>query len=184
MSAPTEAALAAALLHAARDAIEAAVRGRSPREAPEEHEGALRELGAAFVTLRTLEGDLRGCIGELEARRPLAESVRSCAVGAALRDPRFGPVTAEELDHLRIGVSVLTRPQPIDPTSVEVGRHGLLIERGDRRGVLLPEVPIEQGWDAETFLGYTCRKAGLPADAWRDPETHVYAFESRKYAET
>ncbi|MCZ7684837.1 MAG: AmmeMemoRadiSam system protein A [Sandaracinaceae bacterium] len=172
------------LLRAARDAIEAAVTGRAERRAPEEQGATLLEPGASFVTLRGPDGALRGCIGELEARRSLVESVRGCAVGAALRDPRFPPVHASELAGLRVAISVLTPARPIDgPDDVEVGRHGLLVERGPYRGVLLPEVAAEQRWDAATFLAQTCRKAGLPADAWRDPETQLSAFETVKLAE-
>lgn len=173
------------LLRAARDAIEAAVTGRAERRGDEEGSPELQLPGASFVTLRGPDGSLRGCIGELEARRPLVESVRGCAVGAALRDPRFAPVDAAELSGLRVGISVLTPAQPLsDPLAIEIGRHGLLIERGPYRGVLLPEVAIEQGWDAPTFLAHTCRKAGLPPDAWREPETRVSVFETVKLIET
>src|SRR5690606_19766082 len=166
------------LLAAARDAIEAAVLGREERRAAEEESSpALTRAGASFVTLRTAGGALRGCIGELEARRPLVESVRGCAVSAALRDPRFPPVTASELAELVVAISVLTPQQRVRGAGdVIVGRHGVVIERGSRRGVLLPEVAVEQGWDAATFVAHTCRKAGLPADAWLDPETRVSVF--------
>lgn len=173
-----------ALLFAARDAITAAVTGREPRHHPSEDARALRGPGAAFVTLRSPDGSLRGCIGELEARRPLVESVRACAESAALRDPRFHPVTEEELGGLHIGISVLTPSVPLRrPTDLEIGRHGLLIERDAHRGVLLPEVATEQRWDVETFLAATCRKAGLAADAWRQPGTRVWVFETIKIAE-
>lgn len=173
-----------ALLTAARDAIEAAVLGREERRAAEERAPALQRSGASFVTLRSADGSLRGCIGELEARRPLVESVRGCAVGAALRDPRFSPLEPGELPGLRVAISVLTPAEPASgPEAIEVGRHGLLIERGPYRGVLLPEVALEQGWDAATFLAHTCRKAGLPPDAWRDPGTRVSVFETVKLTE-
>ncbi len=172
------------LLRAARDAIESAVLDRHAHRSPDEEAPALRHPGAAFVTLRTADGELRGCIGELEARRPLIDSVRGCAVGAALRDPRFLPVSAGELDGLRVAISVLTPPVPVrGAAAIEIGRHGLVIERGPYRGVLLPEVATEQGWDAETFLAQTCRKAGLPPDAWRDPEATISVFETVKLAE-
>ncbi|HEY8427449.1 MAG TPA: AmmeMemoRadiSam system protein A [Sandaracinaceae bacterium] len=172
------------LLAAARDAIEAAVLGRKERRAPEESSPALARHRASFVTLRRADGALRGCIGELEARRPLIDSVRGCAVSAALRDPRFSPVTAGELDGIVIAVSVLTPAVPVRGVEhVIVGRHGVVIERGARRGVLLPEVAVEQGWDAATFVAHTCRKAGLPADAWLDPETRVSVFETVKLTE-
>ena len=173
-----------ALLSAARDAIEAAVLGRSPRPVVAEATPALLRHAASFVTLRKLDGALRGCIGELEAHRPLIDSVRACAVGAALRDPRFPPVTRDELEAVRIGISVLTAPEEVRaPAGIEVGRHGLLVQRGERRGVLLPEVAPEQGWDTDAFLAQTCRKAGLPAEAWRDLGTRVSVFETIKLAE-
>jgi AmmeMemoRadiSam system protein A len=173
-----------ALLRAARDAIESAVTRRPPDPDPAENQPGLRHRGAAFVTLRSPDGALRGCIGELEARRPLIESVRGCAAGAALRDPRFRPVSPAEVDGLHIGISVLTPSNPVrGPEDVEVGRHGIIVERGPYRGVLLPEVGVEQGWDAETFVAATCRKAGLPADAWRHPETRISVFETIKLAE-
>lgn len=169
------------LRDAARDALEAAVLGRPPR--PAEREGApdLLASGAAFVTLRRKDGSLRGCIGELEARRPLIESVRANAIAAATRDPRFPPVTADEVADLCIAISVLTPPRQVaDAHDVVVGRHGLLIRRGEQRGVLLPEVATDQGWDRETFLAATCRKAGLPTDAWRQPDTALMVFETIK----
>ena len=172
------------LLDAARDAIDAAVRGRPPRPAVSEDDAVLRQPGAAFVTLRSPDGALRGCIGELEARRPLIDSVRGCAAGAALRDPRFEPVTGDEVADLRLGISVLTPPRRVrGPEEIEVGRHGLLIERGTYRGVLLPEVATDQAWDVATFLAHTCHKAGLPPDAWRDSATTVSVFETVKLSD-
>lgn len=173
-----------ALLRAARDAIEAAVLGRSERRGVEESAPALHRTGASFVTLRSADGALRGCIGELEPRRPLVDSVRGCAVSAALRDPRFAPVSPDELPGLRIGISVLTPTERVrGPEDVEIGRHGILIEQDFARGVLLPEVALEQGWDAETFVAHTCRKAGLTPDAWRDPRTAVHVFETVKLSD-
>lgn len=133
------------------------------------------------MTLRSPDGSLRGCIGELEARRTLIGSVRGCAASAALRDPRFSPVTRSELEGLRIGVSVLTPSRPCDPMSVEVGRHGVIVERDEHRGVLLPEVAVDQGWTREELLAGVCRKAGLPPDAWRDPRTEIRVFTTLKY---
>jgi AmmeMemoRadiSam system protein A len=145
---------------------------RTPREsaaaaAPAPTDPALTAPGAAFVTL-TRARSLRGCIGYIRAIQPLAECVAHCAVAAATGDPRFPPVTAEELPHLALEISVLSPLVPIqDPTQVQVGVHGLYISRGGRHGLLLPQVATEYGWDRETFLRQTCRKAGLPDDAWR-----------------
>lgn len=171
------------LLAAARDAIEAAVFGRPPNGTMLEGAPFAQAHGAAFVTLRCPDGSLRGCIGELVARRALVDSVRSCAVSAATRDSRFSPVTRDEIDGLRILISVLTPSWRLDDrTKLEVGRHGVLVERGDHRGVFLPEVATDHGWSREELLAAVCRKAGLPTDAWRDPDTEIRVFETLKYA--
>lgn len=170
------------LLAAARDAVEAAVVGRRPNTSLTEGAPFAQALGAAFVTLRSPDGSLRGCIGELSARRPLVESVRSCAISAATRDPRFPPVTRDEVEGLRIFISVLTPPRRLhDPSELEVGRHGVLIERGEHRGVFLPEVATDHGWSREELLAAVCQKARLPPDAWRDPEAVISVFETLKY---
>lgn len=171
----------AVLLAAARDAIEAAVNRRPPNPSMLERAPFARAPGAVFVTLRNPDRSLRGCIGELVAQRTLIDSVRGCAAGSALRDPRFPPVEREEIEGLHIGISVLTPSRPSDPARVEVGRHGVIVERGERRGVLLPEVAVDQGWTREELLAGVCRKAGLPLDAWRDAETTIRVFETRKY---
>ena len=171
------------LLAAARDALEAAVSRRPPRPTAAETEGPLGRLGACFVTLRSADGELRGCLGTLSARRALAQEVRDMTAASALRDPRFPPATEAELPGIHIGISVLTPPVPSSPGSLVVGRHGVVVERGVRRGVLLPQVAIEAGWDRETFLAHTCRKANLPDDAWKDPETRVLLFEAQVFGE-
>ena len=156
----------AVLLALARQAIRDRVRGTrgaSPRSA----DPVLQAPGAAFVTI-TRAGELRGCIGFVEAIRPLAEAVARCAASAATADPRFPPVTVAELPHLRIEVSVLSAMQPLeDLLAIQVGTHGLLISHGDRQGLLLPQVAAEYGWNRETFLRQTCLKAGLAPDAWQ-----------------
>lgn len=139
--------------------------GRPPAESPVP--GRLRDPGAAFVTL-TRKGRLRGCIGYTEALAPLFRTVQECAVAAATEDPRFMPVSAGELDALEIEVSVLTPPAPVRADGILVGRHGLMIRKEGRRGLLLPQVATEYGWDRETFLAHLCLKAGLPPDAWRE----------------
>jgi uncharacterized protein len=136
-----------------------------------------RGASGAFVTLKR-HGQLRGCIGTLECRRPLAEEIARVAVSAAREDPRFLPLKPSELDGLDIEVSVLgplERIDPLDPEAITIGRHGLVVEQGKRRGLLLPQVATEWGWDREDFLAQTCVKAGLPRDAWRNGAV-VYRF--------
>jgi AmmeMemoRadiSam system protein A len=154
------------LLHFARQALEEGVRKYELSDVEEEPEGALRERCGAFVTLWKA-GRLRGCIGYVEAQRPLYQTVRECALAAALRDPRFDPVTPEELPALEVEISVLSPLFDIAPEQIEVGRHGLIISRGILRGLLLPQVALEWKWDREKFLEETCMKAGLPPDAWQ-----------------
>lgn len=153
------------LFDLARAALEEAVcSGRLSEVA--EPAGSLRTPCGAFVTL--LEGTrLRGCIGYIEAIRPIYKTVRECAKAAALDDPRFDPVTPAELPSLHLEISILSPMMEIAPEQVEVGQHGLLISQGARRGLLLPQVAVEWKWDREQFLDQTCLKAGLPRDAWR-----------------
>jgi AmmeMemoRadiSam system protein A len=153
--------------------------GKIPPE--EGARGKLAAPGAAFVTL-TRNGRLRGCIGYTEAVAPLFKVVQECAVAAATEDPRFPPVSSNELPSLRVEISVLTPLVPIRPEEVEVGRHGLMIAQGRMRGLLLPQVPVEWGWDRETFLDQTCVKAGLPPSAWRHGAT-LQAFTAEVFRE-
>jgi AmmeMemoRadiSam system protein A len=156
----------AALLARARRAICDRVRGAPPASDPPE-DPALKAPAAAFVTI-TCQGELRGCIGYVEPVKPLADAVAHCAASAATADPRFPPVTAEELPRLRVEVSVLSPLHPVaDPQEIRIGTHGLFISQAGRHGLLLPQVATEFGWDRETFLRQTCLKAGLPGDAWR-----------------
>ncbi len=132
---------------------------------------------AAFVTLNK-NGQLRGCIGYIEPVYPLYQTVIQAAILAACRDQRFPPVSAEELDDLEIEISVLTPLKKIDsPKLVEVGKHGLVISQGDKRGLLLPQVAVENHWSRETFLKEACLKAGLPLDAWKSG-ADIYIFEA------
>jgi AmmeMemoRadiSam system protein A len=168
------------LLRIARRAATAWLReGRVPEENPASDR--LNAPGAAFVTL-TEQGRLRGCIGYTEARAPLYRTVQECAVASATEDPRFLPVTADEMAALRIEISVLTPLLPIRPESVDVGVHGLMVKRGGRRGLLLPQVPAEHGWDREKFLSQACLKAGLPGDAWRTG-AELYSFTAEVFGE-
>lgn len=132
---------------------------------------ALCEPRGAFVTLKK-HGMLRGCIGALHARLPLWETVVEMAVAAAFEDPRFISLTANELPQIDIEISVLSPMTVVkDSSTIEVGVHGLYVQKGGRSGLLLPQVATEYGWDRETFLRHTCQKAGLPEDAWRSGAT-------------
>ena len=153
------------LLELARKALEEAVRWGRLSGVAEPLE-SLRTPCGAFVTL-TKGGRLRGCIGHIDARKPLYATVRECARAAALDDPRFPPVTPPELSLLHLEISILSPLLDIAPQQVEVGRHGLLISRGAQRGLLLPQVAVEWNWDREQFLAETCLKAGLPGNAWQ-----------------
>jgi len=143
--------------------------------------GALLEPCGAFVTLRKGR-NLRGCIGVTAANRPLYITVRECAVWAALHDPRFPPVVKREVRGLNLEISVLSPLSDIAPEDIEVGRHGLFISRGALRGLLLPQVAVELKWDREQFLEETCRKAGLPPDAWRQG-ARIQAFTAQVFDE-
>ena len=169
------------LLRHARRAIAARLEER-PLE-PLGFPGVLAEPAAAFVTIR-LEGRLRGCIGSVEDDEPLAEVVERCAADAATRDPRFPPLPLSDLPAARLEISVLTPFRRVaDPAETEVGRHGVMVEQGPHRALLLPQVAEEWSWDRDTFLSQTCVKAGLPADAWRTGAA-VHTFEAQVFGET
>jgi AmmeMemoRadiSam system protein A len=163
-----------AILKFARQVVvEAVTLGRLPEHVPTV--GIFGEKRGVFVTLRN-SGRLRGCIGVVEAETPLGDSVARCAAGAALQDPRFAPMRVADLSCLQIEISLLSQPEPIDINAIEIGRHGLIITSGERRGLLLPQVAIEHNLDREQFLGETCRKAHLLRDAWRDARTQILGF--------
>jgi AmmeMemoRadiSam system protein A len=171
-----------ALLTLARGAAARAARGETDTGPGAPPEG-LDRLGGAFVTLR-VGGALRGCIGTFEGREPLWDTVHDMAVAAATRDPRFPRLGAADLDALGVDISVLAPARRVsDPTEIEIGRHGLEIRRGGRRGLLLPQVATDHGLDREAFLAETCRKAGLPARAWREAETEVWCFEAEVFGD-
>ncbi len=168
------------LLRVARAHLEARVR-RTPAP-PVRAEGTLARPAGAFVTITRGE-ELRGCLGRIEADRPLAETVAHLAGVVAVQDYRFSPVRAQELPELTVEVSVLTPPETVpDLGAIEVGRHGLIVEQGRAHGLLLPQVASERGWDRETFLAQTCLKAGLPPDAWRHG-ARVLWFEAQVLTE-
>jgi AmmeMemoRadiSam system protein A len=168
------------LLRIARRATVAYVtQGRMPEEIPSHSK--LSASGAAFVTFRS-RGSLRGCIGYTEPHSPLYRTVQECAVAAATEDPRFPRVTPEEVEALRIEISVLTPLILVRPEDVTVGVHGLMIRKGEKRGLLLPQVALEQGWDRKEFLSQVCAKAGLPLDAWKEG-AELYSFTAEVFGE-
>lgn len=170
------------LLKIARDAIESHARGGKLPPLPE-LTPALREPRGAFVTLHKL-GQLRGCIGNFFAEGPLAEMVQGMALAAAWEDPRFSPLEPGELPHIDLEISALSPLREIrDVREIEVGKHGIYITSGYHRGVLLPQVATEYGWDRETFLNHTCMKAGLRPDAWRRGDLKIEIFSAEVFGE-
>ena len=165
----------------ARAAIGAHLAGAEPAEPLQV---SLPEATGVFVTIKR-HGELRGCLGVLQMRGSLAGEVARCARDSASADPRFPPMVPGELLDAVLEISVLGSLEQIDPAvsdAIVVGRHGLVVEHGGRRGLLLPQVAVEWGWTTEAFLGHTCRKAGLAEDAWRRG-AHVFRFEAEVFAE-
>jgi AmmeMemoRadiSam system protein A len=156
------------LLRLAHRSIRSAVTGRALDETQDASDASphLREPRGAFTTLHE-NGALRGCIGYVMAVEPLEQTIRKTAHAAALEDPRFPPVSEAELESLQVEISVLSPMFEIAPEDVEVGRHGLMVSYEGRRGLLLPQVAPEWGWDRQTLLAQTCRKAGLAPDMWK-----------------
>jgi AmmeMemoRadiSam system protein A len=142
----------------------------------------LQRVAGAFVTLHT-KGRLRGCVGQLAANDPLISVVAYCAMAAALEDPRFSPMTRDELSGFEIEISVLSPLFEISHEQIEAGKHGLMVSCGGRRGVLLPQVAAEHGWSALQLLEATCEKSGLEREAWKQPETRVQAFTAEVFSE-
>ncbi|MCX5818179.1 MAG: AmmeMemoRadiSam system protein A [Proteobacteria bacterium] len=160
----------------ARDTIEDVLFGkqRDHAQVPK----ILKEKRGAFVTLKK-KGELKGCIGYIRGVQPLHETVKEMAIQAAFYDPRFAPLEKKEWKDIDIEISVLTPMKKIQGINeIEVGIHGLYIEKGHNSGLLLPQVATENHWDRETFLDYTCWKAGLPKDAWKSPDTDIYIFSA------
>jgi len=172
----------AALIEIARRAISSAVIENSVPDFPS-GPPAFRVSRGAFVSLYC-SGRLRGCVGQIENPGPLAEVVARAAVSAALHDPRFAPVSIEEVPTLGIELSVLSPLEPIAAEMAIVGQHGLMVVRERSKGLLLPQVATERRWSRDRFLEETCAKAGLPRNAWRDPETRVFAFTAEVFSDT
>ncbi|MFW5685353.1 MAG: AmmeMemoRadiSam system protein A [Spirochaetota bacterium] len=174
------------LLTVARERITSSLLDVTPDYPPRRAE--LEIEGGAFVTLHIIrDGErlLRGCIGHIESRLPLFDTVLDAAYSAAFRDPRFPPLERGELSALELEISVLSRLERITDTRLIVaGTHGIMLERGTHAGLLLPQVAAERAWDRETFLEQTCRKAGLPPGAWSDPATTIRIFTADVFDES
>ena len=170
------------LLSLARHTLESYLTGRVIQEYSPTSPELLAHKGA-FVSLHASQ-TLRGCIGQLGADEELYKVVQECVVSAATSDTRFAPVTPAEIAALQIEISVLEPFRVLESVEeIEVGIHGLFVVRGGKRGVLLPQVASEYGWDRYEFLAQTCRKAGLPGDAWRDSATSIRTFEAQVFSE-
>ncbi|MEM0216642.1 MAG: TIGR00296 family protein [Candidatus Bathyarchaeia archaeon] len=176
------------LVKLARKAVEEYLISHKRIAAPQKLPEKLLKLCGVFVTINRLIGgekELRGCIGYPYPTNPLVEAVIDSAISSATQDPRFPPLSIEELETVVFEVSILTPPELINvenpreyPSKIKIGEDGLIIERGIFRGLLLPQVPVEWGWDAEEFLCQCCLKAGLPPDCWLMKGTKVYKFQA------
>lgn len=170
------------LLDLARRSIETHLNDE-PFNDTEFESGALEENCGAFVTIK-IAGALRGCIGNIRASKALRQTVREMAVAAATQDPRFSPMRRPELDRAHLEISVLSPFERITNTDeIITGTHGLYIKKGAYSGLLLPQVALEWNWDRQTFLEHTCKKAGLPADAYKDSEVEIYVFTAEVFGE-
>lgn len=173
------------LLAIARASIEAVLNGRQPELDAARLAEPLQRPAGAFVSLHTSSGDLRGCIGSIQPVAPLFQAVSSSAVNAAFHDPRFPPLQRTELESVHLEISVMSPIEPVVHVSeIRTGVHGLIVRRGGRAGLLLPQVAAEYGWDRETFLSETCRKAGLPGDAWRSGDVRLERFSAEVFSES
>ncbi len=169
------------LLQTARETISSFLEKRAPDYS--EPTELLRENCGAFVTLHK-KGNLRGCIGYLTGLKPLFDTIKDMAVSSAFNDPRFHPVEADEFNDIKIEISVLSPMKKIDSIEeLEPGKHGLFLKKGFSSGTLLPQVAVEQGWDRETFVRYTCTKAGLPTDAFLDEQTELFIYTAEVFGE-
>ncbi|RDE16938.1 MAG: TIGR00296 family protein [Candidatus Thorarchaeota archaeon] len=181
------------LVKLARQTVDGYVTKKIKPEVPDDVPKALTAKSGVFVTLNSVTGEhveLRGCIGRPYPTQPLVEATIDSAVDASTNDPRFPPVTQRELDNILVELSILTPPKKINWSkpkelmdSVKIGRDGLIASRGMWRGLLLPQVPVEWGWDTKQFLEHTCNKAGLPLDAWKDTKTEFMSFQAEIFGE-
>ena len=184
MSEPLSQDVKTKLLALARRSIEVWLKEHRNLQPGRDYERISKEPRGAFVTLKTEDGELRGCIGYILPLGPLDETVTKMAVAAATEDPRFHKVSGSELDGLKIEISALTVPEPVPSTEkIEIGTHGLIVTKGFHRGLLLPQVAPEWGWNREEFLEHTCLKAGLDREAWKDPDTKIEWFKAEVWGE-
>jgi len=169
-------------LKLARTTIENYFKGSLAKIEPPQDYKNLKEKRGAFVTLLK-ENKLRGCVGILEPLYPLYEVIQEVAISAAFKDPRFSPLTKEELPFIEIEISVLSPLKKGSIKEIEVGKHGVYLIKGFNRGVLLPQVALEYGWDKQTFLEHVCMKAGLPPDCYKDKDVELYLFTAEVFKE-
>ncbi len=171
-----------ALLDIARQAILQGIETGEEYIEPRE-EKRLNQRNGCFVTIKQ-NGKLRGCIGNFQSELPLFREVAQMALASSTQDPRFYPMKPSDLDNFSLEISVLSPLQKIEDISeIEVGKHGIYIEKSFHRGVLLPQVAVEHNWDRDTFLQQTCVKAGLPTDAWQAEDAEIYIFSAQIFGE-
>lgn len=177
----TAAERASLLAHARLSVRQAAARREVAAPGPPGDAPALVAAAGAFVTLHGEQRSLRGCIGYVEARRALWFTVWDAAREAALSDPRFEPVAPSEVESLSIEISVLGALRAAEAAAVRVGQHGVVLSRGPRRGLLLPQVAVEHGWDTERFLDAACEKAGISPGSWREGGARIEIFTAEVF---
>ncbi len=166
------------LMKIAREAITHFVHKQTYRPTPREEKNLTQRSGC-FVTIKQ-DGQLRGCIGNFQSERPLYQEIAEMATASCSKDPRFHPMEEAELENFSLEISVLSPLEKIeDCEQIEVGKHGIYIEKNFSRGVLLPQVATDYGWDRQTFLQQTCLKAGLPTNAWQESDAEIYIFSAQ-----
>ena len=171
------------MLSAAREVVTAAAKGETVARLDPLKEIDYQPMGV-FVTLHKT-GELRGCIGYIEGVKPLGDAIIEMSEAAATRDPRFAPVTEDELEEIDLEISLLSPLEKIDdPEQIEIGKHGLVIKNGFNKGLLLPQVATENNWDRKTFLEHSCLKANLPSDAWQLDDTEISIFSAEVFSES
>ncbi len=183
------------LINFARENIECFLKNNRKLVVPEEIKEKFGNIYGAFITLNLIKNNtphLRGCIGYIEPSFPLYEVIHRVSISSAIEDPRFPSVSPEEMDNIIIELSILTPPKLIEVSNpneyfekIVIGRDGLIAEKGMKRGLLLPQVPLDhdRNWDVKTFLEHTCEKAWLPRDAWKDLNTKIYSFQAILFEE-